>query len=117
MTTDVFQAREDLERHGLAPVALALPGGDRGPEAIADPQLRALVGGVLARQFPVTFVASDAVPGYSTRTGLAQRYAVTASTTLAALHAWLRAHSPAALAMRAAEAADDARAQRTDDDR
>lgn len=109
VTSDVFAAKDDLERQGLPVTAIALPGGDQGPDAIADASMAALVRGLLERQFDVVFVRPRAVPGYTTQAGPAERYEVAASTTAEALRAWLRAGSPAALEHRARQVARQVR--------
>lgn len=103
VTADLFAAKEDLERQGLPVHAIALPGGDYGPTGGGDPGA-ALVAGLLERQFEVAFVRARAVPGYTTPTGPAERYEVTPTTAVPALHAWLRASAPAAIAIRAQRA-------------
>jgi hypothetical protein len=114
VTADLFAAKEDLERQGLPVRAIAPPGGDYGQLAGNDPHIAPLVSGLLYRQFDVAFVRGNGSPvGYTQRTGPAERYAITPATTLAALHAWLRASSPAAVAHRARRAARHGDASRS----
>jgi hypothetical protein len=111
VTADVFAAKDDLEHQGMPVRAIALPGGDHGPGAEVDGHIASLVSGLLERQFDVAFVRAREVPGYTTRTGPAERYEVAPTTSVAALHAWLRASSPAANAIRARLARKGARAR------
>jgi hypothetical protein len=78
-----------MRNQGLDVHALAVPFGDAG----SDPELHAILAGLLTRQFGTYFVAADAdgtdfnTPGR----GAAERFPVHADTTLDDLYAWLNA--------------------------
>jgi peptidoglycan/xylan/chitin deacetylase (PgdA/CDA1 family) len=101
VTGDVLHAIDALADHlpHYRPVAFAVPGGNAGQLGTNDPQVPALLGGLLRRQFAVTFVRDARnYPGYTSshaHHGFAARYAIGATTTTDDLFRWLRDRAPA----------------------
>lgn len=93
VSNDLFALRERFERHGIKPVAIAVPYGDVGRRTTNDRALPRLLTGLLERQFGSYFTqAADAQftrPG----SGRAERFALDRDTRPEHLYRWLSRHS------------------------
>jgi peptidoglycan/xylan/chitin deacetylase (PgdA/CDA1 family) len=95
VTSDVFAAKEALEEQGFAPRAFAVPYGDYGQGSGNDPRISPFMRDFLERQFEAVFADHERnAPGYTTPSGVAERYRVHRETTTDRLYVWLRDNSP-----------------------
>ena len=97
VTSDVFEAKAQMEEQGFSPIAFAVPFGDYGQRQSSDPAVAPFMRGLVTRQFAAWFVDDERnAPGYTTPGADAERLQVHSELTTDRLYMWLRDNAPSA---------------------